>query len=104
METISMERGPERRVLIMQWVTLVWMTVECSIALSTAWRARRVSLLARGSDSVVEFISASVVSLQFAPRRSISQARGAKSAVSCTRPCGRRAADRSARTTAARRS
>jgi divalent metal cation (Fe/Co/Zn/Cd) transporter len=77
-ETISIQRGPERRVLVLQWVTLGWMTVECSVALSAAWRAGSVSLLAFGSDSLVEFISASVVLLQFAPRWSISQVRAAR--------------------------
>lgn len=54
------------------------MTVECSIALTAAWRAGSVSLLAFGSDSLVEFISATVVLLQFAPRWRISPVRAAK--------------------------
>ena len=78
METLSIQRSPERRVVVLQWLTLVWMTVECSLALSAAWRAGSVSLLAFGSDSLVEFISASVVLLQFAPRWSISQTRAAR--------------------------
>ena len=78
METISTQRNPERRVVLLQWLTLGWMTLECSVALSAAWRAGSVSLLAFGSDSLVEFISALVVLLQFVPRWSISQIRAAR--------------------------
>ena len=78
METFSIQRSSERRVVVLQWLTLGWMTVECSIALSAAWRAGSVSLLAFGSDSLVEFMSASVVLLQFSPRWSISQVRAAR--------------------------
>lgn len=35
----------------LQTITLVWMVVECLVALFAAWRARSVSLLAFGSDS-----------------------------------------------------
>ncbi|MEG9434719.1 cation transporter [Edaphobacter sp. HDX4] len=78
METISIPGGADRRVLFLQWATLSWMTVECSVALTAAWKARSVSLLAFGSDSLIEFISASVVLLQFAPQWRISQVRAAK--------------------------
>ena len=78
METITVSRGADRRVLLLQWATLGWMTVECCIALTAAWKARSVSLLAFGSDSLVEFISATVVLLQFVPRWRLSQVRAAK--------------------------
>lgn len=68
----------EQRILLLQWVTLAWMSVECSVALLAAWRARSVSLLAFGSDSFVEMISATVVLLQFTRRFRISQVRAAK--------------------------
>ena len=72
-------RAPlERRILLLQWVTLSWMVIECSVALTSAWKARSVSLLAFGSDSLVEVVSATVVLLQFAPRFSIPQIRAAK--------------------------
>lgn len=57
------------------------MLVECSVALFAAWQAGSVSLLAFGSDSLVELISAAVVLLQFTPRLQISQLRA-------TRFCG----------------
>ena len=68
----------ERRILSLQWVTLCWMVVECSVALTAAWRARSVSLLAFGSDSFVEVISAVVVLLQFSRSLRVSQTRAAK--------------------------
>lgn len=54
-------------VLWLQGITLVWMTVECGVALYAAWCAGSVALLAFGSDSVVELLSAAVVLLQFTP-------------------------------------
>lgn len=66
------------RILRLQWVTLGWMVVECSVALTAAWKTRSVSLLAFGSDSFVEVISASVVLLQFVLGFSISQLRAAR--------------------------
>jgi divalent metal cation (Fe/Co/Zn/Cd) transporter len=79
MTTASIVRDPmEKRILSLQWVTLCWMTIECSVALTAAWRARSVSLLAFGSDSFVELISATVVLLQFTRRFRISQVRAAR--------------------------
>ena len=68
----------ESRILSLQWVTLCWMLVECSVALTAAWKARSVSLLAFGSDSFVEVISAVVVLLQFTRAFRVSQSRAAK--------------------------
>jgi divalent metal cation (Fe/Co/Zn/Cd) transporter len=68
----------EKRILWLQLATLSWMLVECSIALTAAWKARSVSLLAFGSDSIVELISATVVLLQFTPRFRISPVRAAQ--------------------------
>jgi hypothetical protein len=34
----------------------LYVLVECSVALTAAWKARSVSLLAFGSDSIVELI------------------------------------------------
>lgn len=77
--TIAVPRSTiEKRILWLQLVTLSWMLVECSIALTAAWKARSVSLLAFGSDSIVELISAAVVLLQFTPRFGISQVRAAR--------------------------
>jgi divalent metal cation (Fe/Co/Zn/Cd) transporter len=72
------ENSLQTRILSLQTVTLVWMVLECSVALFAAWRARSVSLLAFGSDSFVEILSATVVLIQFTPRLHISQYRAAR--------------------------
>jgi divalent metal cation (Fe/Co/Zn/Cd) transporter len=76
--TIHPVARSEKTIMSLQIVTLVWMSVECSVALFGAGRARSVSLLAFGSDSLVELVSAAVVLLQFTPRIHISQVRAAQ--------------------------
>ncbi len=71
-------RVSSHEIVVLQCVTLVWMVVECSVALTAAYRAHSVSLLAFGSDSFVELISAAVVLLQFLPGAHISPARAAR--------------------------
>jgi divalent metal cation (Fe/Co/Zn/Cd) transporter len=79
MSTFAVSRSAvERRIITLQWVTLCWMLVECSVALLSAWKARSISLLAFGSDSFVEIISAAVVLLQFNRRIHVSPVRAAK--------------------------
>ncbi len=51
----------------LQGVTIVWMLVECAVSLIAAARAHSPALLAFGSDSLVELLSASIVVLQFTP-------------------------------------
>jgi len=65
-------------VLCLQFITLGWMLIECSVALTAAWKARSVSLLAFGSDSFVELVSAVVVLLQFSPTWRIDPGRAAR--------------------------
>lgn len=57
-----------RSVAWLQGITLAWMLVECAAALFAAARAHSVALLAFGSDSLIELLSAMVVLLQFVPR------------------------------------
>jgi divalent metal cation (Fe/Co/Zn/Cd) transporter len=76
------EEASNRGVLWLQGITLVWMMAECGVALYAAERARSVALLAFGSDSAVELLSAGVVVLQFTPvvriaERTASRAAGA---------------------------
>lgn len=68
----------ENRIILLQSLTLAWMLVESSIALTAAWRAQSVSLFVFGSDSIVELISAAVVLLQFIPAFRISPTRAAR--------------------------
>ena len=57
-----------KTVVWLQWITIVWMMVECGVSLYAASQTHSVALLAFGSDSLVELLSAIVVLLQFLPR------------------------------------
>ncbi len=81
LDLTTFQKSTKRRILTLQFVTLIWMLMECSIALIAAWKARSVSLLAFGSDSFVELVSATVVLFQFIPKFRIPQ-------VSAARVCG----------------
>lgn len=67
-------------VVWLQGVTLLWMLIECSVALFAASRAHSPALLAFGSDSLVELFSAAVVLMQFVPRLTISEERATRTA------------------------
>jgi len=67
-----------RPIMRLQLITLIWMVVECAIALVSAWRARSPVLLAFGADSLIEVLSALVVLLQFVPRLALSTARATR--------------------------
>lgn len=68
----------DKEVLWLQFATLGWMLVECSVSLTASWRARSASLLAFGSDSFVELISAGIVLLQFSSRWRVNQTQAAR--------------------------
>ena len=55
-------------IVQLQVITIAWMLVECGVSLVSARNACSPALLAFGSDSLVELLSASVVLLQFLPR------------------------------------
>jgi divalent metal cation (Fe/Co/Zn/Cd) transporter len=57
-----------RQLAWLQWITLGWMALECAGSLYAAAKAHSVALLAFGSDSVIELLSAGVVLLQFGSR------------------------------------
>jgi divalent metal cation (Fe/Co/Zn/Cd) transporter len=56
------------------------MALECAGSLYAAAEAHSVALLAFGSDSLIELLSAGVVLLQFAPRFHLNKAQAARSA------------------------
>ncbi len=58
----------------LQGVTLGWMTLECAGALFASAQAHSVALLAFGSDSLIELLSAAVVLVQFLPRFPLKKA------------------------------
>ena len=62
------EAAMPRELAWLQWITLAWMAAECGVSLVAAARAHSVALLAFGSDSLIELLSASVVLAQFLPR------------------------------------
>lgn len=72
--TDSCECGAQARPVLsrhlawLQYVTIAWMMAECALSLIAAAQAHSVALLAFGSDSLIELLSASVVLLQFLPR------------------------------------
>lgn len=72
----------QRRTTVywLQGVTLAWMLIECGISLYAAAKAHSPALLAFGSDSVVELLSASVVLLQFLPGSAISERTASRAA------------------------
>ncbi len=78
MATAVLAINTEHHIRRLQYVTVLWMAVECTVALTAAARAHSVSLLAFGSDSFVEVISAAVVLLQFSPVVTIAPARAAR--------------------------
>src|ERR1019366_2597964 len=54
-----------QRVIWIQNLTIIWMSVEAVVSLGAAWRARSPALLAFGGDSGVELLSAAVVFWRF---------------------------------------
>ena len=54
-----------RRALRLQTLTIVWMTVECVVALGSAWTVRSPILLGFGGDSAIELLSGFVVFRRF---------------------------------------
>ena len=63
-----------RTVAWLQWFTIGWMAIECGVSLWAAAQAHSVALLAFGSDSLIELLSAVVVLLQFVPRFPLQKA------------------------------
>jgi divalent metal cation (Fe/Co/Zn/Cd) transporter len=65
-----------RRVLQLQVITLIWMSVEAIVSLGTAWTSHSPALLAFGGDSLIELLSAGVVFWRF--RFTLGEARAAR--------------------------
>jgi divalent metal cation (Fe/Co/Zn/Cd) transporter len=65
-----------RRILHLQILTIVWMTVEAGVSLGTAWRSHSPALFAFGGDSLIELLSAAVVLGRF--RFELNEARAAR--------------------------
>jgi len=65
-----------RRILQVQVLTIVWMTVEAVVSLGTAWSSHSPALFAFGGDSLIELLSAAVVFWRF--RFGLNEARAAQ--------------------------
>jgi len=65
-----------RKVLQLQVITLVWMSVEAIVSLGTAWTSHSPALLAFGGDSLIELFSAAVVFWRF--RFTLGETRAAR--------------------------
>lgn len=65
-----------RRVVRIQIITLVWMSVEAVVSISTAWHAHSPALFGFGGDSLIELLSAAVVFWRF--RFRVDEARAAR--------------------------
>lgn len=64
-----------RAVFGLQGITLAWMSVETAVSLYSAQQAHSAALLAFGSDSLVELLSAIIVLLSFVPAVSLNKER-----------------------------
>src|ERR1019366_6715388 len=64
---------PSTTALWLQSVTLAWMLVELGVSVFASVTARSPAMMAFGSDSLVELLSAVVVLLQWSPKRPISE-------------------------------
>jgi divalent metal cation (Fe/Co/Zn/Cd) transporter len=54
-----------RRVVPLQIITVVWMSLEAAVSLRTAWHAHSPALFGFGGDSLIELLSAVVVLCRF---------------------------------------
>jgi divalent metal cation (Fe/Co/Zn/Cd) transporter len=70
-----------RKVLQLQVITLIWMSVEAIVSLVTAWASHSSALFAFGGDSLIELLSAAVVFWRF--RFTLDEARAARVAGAC---------------------
>lgn len=71
---------PGATVLWLQSVTLAWMLVELGVSVYAAVTARSPAMMAFGSDSLVELLSAVVVLLQWIPKMPISERKAHRAA------------------------
>jgi divalent metal cation (Fe/Co/Zn/Cd) transporter len=71
---------PRAAVLWLQGVTLAWMLVEFVVSVYAAVKSHSPAMLAFGSDSLVELLSAIVVVLQWIPGMSIPERRASRTA------------------------
>jgi divalent metal cation (Fe/Co/Zn/Cd) transporter len=69
---------PRAAVFWLQGITLAWMLVEFGVSAYAAFTAHSPAMLAFGSDSLVELLSATVVLLQWIPAIRISERKASR--------------------------
>jgi hypothetical protein len=74
----DLQASAPRGIASIQWITILWMLVECGVALVAAAQARSTALLAFGADSLIELLSATVVLLQFSRVVNLSEERASR--------------------------
>jgi divalent metal cation (Fe/Co/Zn/Cd) transporter len=79
-QTCGTSPSHNRSIFWLQLITIGWMLLECAVSLVGAKTACSPSLLAFGSDSRVELLSATVVLLQFVPSIRLNNGRAGKAA------------------------
>src|SRR5450755_3133467 len=75
---VAGSQEPRTAVLWLQGVTLAWMLVEFGVSAYAAFTAHSPAMLAFGSDSLVELLSATVVLLQWIPCVAIPERRATR--------------------------
>ena len=78
--TVACTPKPRTTVFWLQVVTLTWMLAELGVSAYAAVTAHSPAMLAFGSDSLVELLSATVVLLQWVPGITISEWRATRTA------------------------
>jgi divalent metal cation (Fe/Co/Zn/Cd) transporter len=75
---VTLAPKPRAAVFWLQGITLAWMLVEFGVSAYSAFTAHSPAMLAFGSDSLVELLSATVVLLQWIPGVAIPERRAAR--------------------------
>lgn len=60
-QVTTTRKGSIRQGIWIEWVTIVWMVIEASVAISVGFATRSVSLQGFGMDSIVELIAGSIL-------------------------------------------
>lgn len=76
MESVAVSAIPDilRRVVRLQILTIIWMTLEVIVALGAAWTAKSSALLGFGGDSAIELFSAVIVLWRFRSKSNSAEA------------------------------
>jgi divalent metal cation (Fe/Co/Zn/Cd) transporter len=75
---VALAPKPRTAVFWLQGITLTWMLVEFGVSAYAAFTAHSPAMLAFGSDSLVELLSATVVLLQWIPGVAIPERRATR--------------------------